>query len=383
MPVPEQALNGSGHSEPVTDHGDHAEIVAARFMQGLRYGTAVITLVLLYGLELPKLLSSWDSYRSPLVQVLSMAVFTAVALVAWRDEVVKRWRWVLILIVLVAAVAAAWTVAPADRLGLPHWSDEAVGWPLVLLSLDRRMGFFISLLVAQYIPSFLLVALDGPVDATFAGMVNSTTITAAFQIAVVLFANALRRVAMSVVRVAREEEKVRTGEAVADQLHSDRKDRYAGLAETTAPLLAGLGSGALDPGDETVRRACAIEAARMRRLFGETTAGPDPLVDELMACVGLAERNNGVSVRFSERGERPPVPTAVRRMLTEPAVAVLATARGDVRLTVVGADDNVTVSVVANVADIDVPTVNNDEITTSTVLTGDRVWVQATWKGHT
>jgi hypothetical protein len=283
--------------------------------------------------------------------------------------------------VLAASVAATLTVAPVDRLGTAHWSDEVVGWSLVLLALDRRASLFAGLLAAHYLPAYVLAIFDGPADVTFAGAVNTTVVTAAFQVAVILFANALRRVALSVAQVAREEEQVRTVEAVADQLHADRKDRYAALGETTAPLLAGLASGAFDPGEESVRRACAIEAARMRRLFGDASVGPDPLVDELMACVGLAERN-GVSVRFSERGERPPVPVAMRRLLTEPAVAVLATARGDVRLTVVGAGGEVTVSVVADALPHVVPTVDNEEITTSTVVTGDRLWVQATWKGR-
>jgi hypothetical protein len=358
---------------------DHAGIIAARYMQGLRWSAAGIALVILYGLELPKLLN--NSYRSVAVQVVVMAVLTVVPLVAWRDETVQRWRWPLIALVLLASVAGTLTVMPADILGTAHWSDEVVGWSLVLLSMDRPLGLFAGLLAAHYIQAYVLALVDGPVDVTFAGVVNTTTITSSFQIAVVLFANALRRVAMRVALVAREEEDVRTVEAVADRLHADRKDRYAALAETTAPLLEGLGSQRLNPGDESVRRACAIEAARMRRLFGEATVGPDPLVEELMACVGLAERN-GVSVRFSERGDRPPVPTAVRRMLTESAVAMLATARGDVRLTVVGADDKVTVSIVAKAARDDVPIVQNEEITTSTVLNGDRLWVEATWKGH-
>jgi hypothetical protein len=364
------------------EHGvGHAENVAMKYMHGLRWSSAGISLVILYGLELPKLLTNWDTYRPVEVQVLVMAVLTVVPVLGAFDQVLRRWRWPLIVIVLAASVAATLTVAPMDRLGTAHWSDGVVGWPLVLLALDRHASLFAGLLAAHYLPAFALAIFDGPADVTFAGAVNTTVVTSSFQVAVILFANALRRVALSVAQVAREEEQVRTVEAVADQLHADRKDRYAALGETTAPLLTGLASGALDPGDESVRRACAIEGARMRRLFGDASVGPDPLVDELMACVGLAERN-GVSVRFSERGERPPVPVAMRRLLTEPAVAVLATARGDVRLTVVGAGQEVTVSVVADAVPHAVPTVDNEEITTSTVVTGDRLWVQATWRGR-
>jgi hypothetical protein len=359
---------------------DHAKSVAARYVQGVRWATAGITLVVLYGLELAKLLSNWHRYQAPIAQVAALVVLSAIPLVAWREEYVRRWRWVLIALTLAASLAGTLTVAPVDRLGTAHWTDESVGYALVLLSMDRPLRLFIGLLAAHYLPAYVLASLDGPVDVTFAGVVSSTTVVAAFQAAIVLFANVLSRVAVSVARVAREEEQMRTVEAVADQLHSDRKDRYAALAETTTPLLRGLGDGELDPGDESVRRACSIEAARMRRLFSEAAVGPDPLVDELMACVGLAERN-GVTVRFSQRGDRPPVPTPIRRMLTESAVAMLATARGDVRLTVVGAGDDVTVSVVAKASDEDIPIVDNADITTSTIRSGDKLWVEATWKG--
>ncbi|MFD1051618.1 hypothetical protein ACFQ1S_41740, partial [Kibdelosporangium lantanae] len=163
---------------------------------------------------------------------------------------------------LAASLAGTLSVAPVDRLGTPHWTDESVGYALVLLSMDRPLRLFIGLLAAHYLPAYVLASLDGPVDVTFAGVVSSTTVVAAFQAAIVLFANVLSRVAVSVARVAREEERMRTVEAVADQLHSDRIDRYAALAETTTPLLRGLGDGELDPGDESVRRACSIEAAR-------------------------------------------------------------------------------------------------------------------------
>ena len=38
-----------------------------------------------------------------------------------------------------------------------------------------------------------------------------------------------------------------------------------------------------------------------------------------------------------------------------------------------------TVSVVADAPSDAVPTVDNDGVTTSTVVTGDRIWVEATW----
>jgi hypothetical protein len=225
------------------------------------------------------------------------------------------------------------------------------------------------------------VAIGGAAAVTFAGAVSVTAVTAAFQLTVGVFAVLLRGIAATAAATARERERIRTAEAVAEQLHADRRDRYASLAESVTPLLGGLASGALDPADEAVRRACAVEAARMRRLFAEDPTAPDPLVHELRACIELAERN-GVAVRFAERGERPPMPTRVRRLLTEPAVAVLATAKSTARLTVVGLDGTVTVSVVADAPPDTVPEVGGDGVTTSTVVAEDRIWVEATWRAQ-
>ncbi len=125
--------------------------------------------------------------------------------------------------------------------------------------------------------------------------------------------------------------------------------------------------------------ACAVEAARVRRLLAEDTSVPDQLSHELRACVALAERN-GITVQFAERGVRPAMPKAVRRALTEPAVAALATAASTARVTVVGAHDEVTVSVVADVQAEHVPPATDPAIMMSTVETGDKLWVKTTWR---
>ena len=89
-----------------------------------------------------------------------------------------------------------------------------------------------------------------------------------------------------------------------------------------------------------------------------------------------------MSVSFAECGTRPPVPTPVRRRLTEPVAAALITARGKVRLTVSGADETVTVSVVADCPPDAVPVRDTDGVRTSTVQDGDRLWIKATWRGE-
>lgn len=374
---------------PVDTEAD-TQLIAVNFLRGLRWAVVVMSLVILLLLDLPKLLSNMDAYGSVAAQFVVMAGFfavsVAVAVAMWRHPAgpLGRWRWPVLVVVFALSVLATQTVLPEHRLGIAHWSEGDASWWLVLLVLDSRVAVFVSLLAAQYVLTFTHAVLAGHAAVTIAGMVNATLIVMAYQLAVCVIAAVLRGLACSAARLAREEEDLRTAEAVERQVHEYRRERFAGVAETTVPLLAGLASGELDPADESVRRSCAVEATRMRRIFAETAghaSDTDLLLRELRACVALAERN-GVSVSFAEVGTRPEVPLAVRRALTEPAVAVLATARGKVRLTVAGDVETLTVSVVADRPPFAMPEPNQDGVRTASVIDGDRLWIQTTWRGE-
>ncbi len=175
-------------------------------------------------------------------------------------------------------------------------------------------------------------------------------------------------------------------------MHLDRRRRYHEIADTARPLLAGLADGTLDPADETVVRRCAIEAARMRRLFAESDDIGDRLLNELRACVAVAERR-GVLVNLIVQGGWPELPREVRRALTDAPMHVLSTAVGAARVTVVGSTEvdqrgnavrTVAVSVLADQPGT--PAVSGVEPTetsgvrTTSILDGTRVWVEATWR---
>src|SRR5262249_44585642 len=134
-------------------------------------------------------------------------------------------------------------------------------------------------------------------------------------------------------------------EAAAEVTHRDRKRHYASLLETTAPLLAGLATGALDPEAEETRRLCAVEATRIRRLFAESDDSTDHLVHELKAAIDVAERH-GVSVQLAVRGTAADLPVDVRRELLEPISEVLATATSSMRATVMRSPGSVRVSII-------------------------------------
>ncbi len=362
--------------------GDDARMIGTSFQRGLRWGVIVMSTAILIALDLPRLLSSQAAYHVMWPQYVTwlglFAVTVVVAVATWRDKPLGRLRWVLLAFVFALSILGAVSVKPEYLLGPAHWSEGDAGWQVVLLMMDSRVVVFASVLVAQYLMTFGVAVVAGQAALSVVGVVNATWAVLTYQLAIAMIASVLRGLAVRSAKVARDEEQLRTAEAVARQLHEDRKQRYAGLAETTVPLLQGLASGELDPAEETVRRSCAVEAARMRRLFAEGSTVSDPLLHELRACIETAERL-GVPVSFAERGTRPTLPAQIRRRLTEPTIAALATARGKARVTVTGTDETVTVSVLAACEPF-TSTSDTDHVSISAMQSGDRWWIQATWQ---
>ncbi|WFE29305.1 ATP-binding protein [Solwaraspora sp. WMMD791] len=366
--------------------GTDQDVIAASFQRGLRWAVVVLSLAILLLLDLPRLLASREAYTSLWPQLLTWAGLTAVTLVVgvatWRDRPLGRWRLPLLALVFGLSALATSSVRPAYLLGPAHWSEGDAGWQVVLLMLDTRVAAFAAVLAAQYLMTFGQAALAGEAALSVAGAVSATWAVLAFQLAIAMIAAVLRAMATSSAKALGAAEQVRTAEAVARHLHADRTDRMSALAATAVPLLDGLARDELDPGDEAVRRSCAAEAARMRRLVAEDTGTADSLAHELRACIELAERN-GVTVTFADRGTRRELPPPVRRRLVEPAIAALATARSGTaaRLTVASTGRSVTVSVVA-VCPPPPPTPTADGVQLSTMVTGGRCWIQATWQGE-
>jgi hypothetical protein len=366
-----------------TDTAGDVETIKSGVDTALRWSVVVMNLIILFGLDLPRLVANQEHYSSLATQVLTLLVLTAVTLVVawhlWRKRPLGLLRWPLVAVVFVISALCTEAVPPGLRLGLAHWSEGDAAWTLLLLVLDYRVAVMAVLLAAHYAMTFTQTALGGDAAITVAEAVNATVVVFSYQLAVGVVTVVLRPVAITAAAVTYREERLRTERAVAEQVHRDRTERYAALADSTAPLLAALASGEADPGDPVFRRACAVEAGRVRRLLAEDTSVPDQLSHELRACVELAERN-GITVHFAERGERPQVPKSVRRALTDPAVAALATAASTARVTVVGAADEVTVSVVADAPAELVPMNSDPAIKVTAADNGGKLWIKTTWR---
>lgn len=361
--------------------GGEVETISAGVGNGLRWAVVMMNLIILYGLDLPRILAHQRSYDPVWPQYLALAVLTGITLVVaaglWRRRPVPR--WLLVALVFAVSIPATASVPPDMRLGIAHWSEGDAAWTLVLLVMDSRFVVLAGVLAAHYAMTYLQTAFGGDADTTLGAAMNAAMVVLGYQLAVGMVAAVLRPVAVTAAATAHRQERLRTTAAIGEQIHADRKARYAALADTTAPLLSRLASGDADPADPAFRRACAVEAARVRRLLAEDATVPDPLSHELRACVELAERN-GIVVQYVERGDRPAMPASVRHALTDPAVAVLATAASTARVTVLGSGDAVTVSVVADGVAEPVPTVSSPEVGVSIMVDGSRVWVKSTWR---
>ncbi|ALG07546.1 hypothetical protein [Kibdelosporangium phytohabitans] len=368
--------------EPVED--TVRDLTVSRLSRGFRLANLVIVLVTLLGLALPSLLSSADVYDSFATQVIAFATQVLVTVFAGlrirHERLGDTTRWAL-LVVSVASYLVSTTGVPASHQVAQEtdWSFGVIGWLGILLLLDRTVpGTVLFLAGVNVFSTGYLVVIGEDVLRFGVGAI----LVFGFQLAVVAAAGTLRRFAESASAAVRDAQRLRTAQAVADQVQSDRKARYAGLAETTVPLLSDLATGRADLTDERTRARYAVEAARMRRLFAETDEVPDPLVHELKACVDVAERR-GIAVHLDTWGEHPPPPVEIRRRLIEPVMRTLATAATEpgtsARVTVLGSGNAVTVSIVIPGVVTQEVVTDAPPVTVHTTTADGMIWVEARW----
>ena len=356
------------------------DLPETRLRRGLHLAIVVIACAHLFVVCLPSLLAHAEVYRSVTVELAAFALVTAVTgaagVAAWAGRPLGRARWWSFAVLVAAAALALAGLPPEYLVAAPEWSFGVVCWAGVLLLLDKGFTAVVLFLAGHLAARLVLLAVIG--DAAPSEVAEALTFAAEFlviQLAIVLAATLLRRLAAGVTAAARTRERLRTAEAVADQLHRDRRERYEEL--DVVPLLTELAAGVLDPADDAVRTRCTLAAGRMRSLFAEQDEVADPLLHALRACVDTAERR-GVTVYLGTCGTWADPPLPVRRALTEPVLTVLASARSQARITVLGAPAAVTVSVVA---DGDRPVVPAQHgITVTSVTHDDRHWVEATWQ---
>jgi hypothetical protein len=315
--------------------------------------------------------------------LLATAVAAADTVLLVRGRSWAAWRTPTLALLLVSYLA--FTVRlPADAVfTVDNWYFNVIGWLGVLLLFDRPLRSLLAYIAGCLAVTALPAVLHGPTDRLeLAGLAVTAVSIGGFQVLTATAAGALRRVAVSAALASTTAERTRTRRAIAHRVHQDRRRRYTEVAATARPLLAGLVTGALDPADSDVARRCAIEAARLRRLFAEGDETGDPLLHEVRACVDVAERR-GVPVEVISQGSWPTLPREVRRALTDGPMQVLSTVRDRARVTLVGTQETVSVSVLADNAAMIGELPETDGVRTTSLSSGSQLWVEATWRAAT
>ncbi|WP_327580456.1 hypothetical protein OHA25_30835 [Nonomuraea sp. NBC_00507] len=360
------------------------ERTRAQLRHGLRIATLLVAAATVFVLGLANMLPRLDVYESAPAQLAAFAALGSVivgeAVLLVRGRAWGRLRGPAIAVVLAASALSYATLPDGRTSSGTDWIFGAANWVGVVVLLDRPLRSAAAFLITHELTALLhLLLFDDPSRPALARFATGSVSVVGFPLCMAVVAAVLRRLSAAAATSRREIERVRVAEAVAAESHRRRRQRFAELSVATVPLLEGLADGLLRPEDPEVQRRCAIEAARMRRLFAESDTVENPLLHELRHCADVADRK-GVVVELDARGRWPAPPVAVRRDLTEAVLTVLATAASRARVTVVGGADLVSVSVVADCGEVDVPSPATPGVRVEALTNDDTVWMEVTWQ---
>ncbi|MFI1332156.1 hypothetical protein ACH4U7_18830 [Streptomyces sp. NPDC020845] len=329
------------------------DLVAVRYAHAVSVAVVVIVAVWHFGYDVLIVLRGWGQYEPRWAAAgawLALAVIQAVgSVLLLRSALGRRMAWALSTAALSAGAAATAAYPAGQAISDISWAWNTVGWFGVLLLMRRPLSELAVLLTLNTAVTVVVLALDGDLDdsVTWSRLITVTYATAGIQLIFALLGRQLHQAARHATRTVGAHAESLARAVSNETVHADRRRRYMYLRERIEPLLYGLADGCLDPSDDAVRRATAIEASRLRRLFAETDEVPHPLLHEIRACADIAERRD-VAVTLAACGDLPSVPVSVRRALIETPLLVLASARARARVTVVADVAGVTVSVVAD-----------------------------------
>lgn len=376
-------------------HSAAVRLIRGQLLYGAQLAVLLISLVWQFTVSLRRLMVHQDVYRPAWAQTAAFVCLAAVAVIGAAcllrgRHIPPRVRGWSLGSVLAASAVCAFTLPPGQSTGPADWAFGVVGWHALFLLADLRVRVYAAFLGAHMGLNATAVFLSGTPTAAESAVMGISTISACgFQFSVgVLVTHLLHGTAPAAGTAAAQEEELRTRERIHEDMQRDHKERYRALTATTVPLLVGLGHGVLSPHDEEVRLRCGVEATRMRRLFAEGDAVVDPLLNELRACVEVAE-HQGVTVSLAVRGRPGEVPVEVRRELVDPVAVILGHARSTARVTVVWTPREVRVSAIsedcsdvhgAGEASRAHGGATDAKVTVVRTTRGGSVWVDAGWR---
>jgi hypothetical protein len=374
-----------------TDHSAAAPADSAAGVFTTRYsrGLEIATVIVVAGWQVAGagllLLSRFTLYPFPGIEVAAWSVQAGViavgAVLLLQRRLSGQVAWGLVAVDVAAGIAAV-AACPPDGMLSANWAWGATVWVGVLLLLHRPLRELVILIAIAALVTLCALAVVGDLhQRSVSGYISTLYASVSIQLAVVIAARALGSAAKRAAEAAQTTARTATRRSIAEAVHADRQARYRAVRERNEPLLNGLADGTLHADDPEVRQRCAVQAARLRRMFAESDDVPNRLLHELHACADIADRR-GVAVGWATAGMVPQIPEAARRELTEAAIAVLATTLTRARITVISDQAGVAVSVVCDSPAEPRPMVADGQITITTQLADDGLWMEARWQAR-
>ncbi|MFC0528605.1 hypothetical protein [Phytohabitans kaempferiae] len=357
----------------------------AQLMSRLRVGILAAASGGLLLLCLPNMLRDWELYEPAWAQVVAYLMLAGVlgveAVLVVRGRLwPAAWRWPAVGVVVLASVVSYTALPYGHAASAGDWIFGQATWVGLVVLLSRPLPVPLAFLGLHWSIALGNMLLSTDVDRTMVLRFATGSVgVIGYPLCMAVTAAAFRGIARAAAAAKWETEQVAVAEAAAVESHRRRQQRFTDLDLTALPLLEGLARGRLDPADPRVRHDCAIEAARMRRLFAEVDHVPNQLLHELRHCADVADRK-GVLVELDARGQWPDLPLPVRRDLTEAPLTVLATAESWARVTVVGSPDLVCVNVLADCGPVELPRPAAPGVRLDAFHTEERLWVEVRWQ---
>lgn len=278
-----------------------------------------------------------------LIALAGLCALTSVPAVFYRE---RRPAWVAAGVLAVIAFLQPALLTTRELTTHANWALAAVGFCLLplLLRWDTRRAAG-TLLAYWCGPAIIAFVRDpGKPMLVFLGLSLAGALIP--QMFATLFISWAARAA----RDARAEHdnllQVVTAEKVAAALQADHLKRYADIMAGVIPLLRALSRG--EPVTSEMRRRARAESRRLRTLFDRLRAD-HPLLFEIRSLIEAAE-DRGVEVTVHFDGDLPPYDPADVDRIVRRVEQVIALATVSARVVVTAAADEVTVSVVCEVA---------------------------------
>jgi hypothetical protein len=359
-----------------------ATLFSTRYLRGLEIATVIIVAGWQIAGAGLSLLSRLAVYASAAIEVSAWSVQGIViavgAVLLLRSRLSVHVAWGLVAAEVAAGIAAV-AACPADGMLSDNWAWGTTVWVGVLLLLHRPLRELFMLIAIAALITFCALAVVGDLNRRSAsGYISTLYASASIQLAVVIAASQLEKVATRAAQAAGTVARMATRRSIAEAVHADRQARYRAVRERNEPLLEGLADGSLHAEDPAVRQRCAVQGARLRRMFAESDDVPNRLLHELHACADIADRR-GVAVDWATAGAVPNLPDAARRALTDAAIAVLATTLTRARITVISDQAAVAVSVFCD-STADPQPIADGLVSITTQRDDDGLWMEARWQ---